>query len=95
MGVLNVISFFPPFAVDDYKNHPLRHGSTALPLLEVPKMSVEAICFTSSTSHGGCWVVLVPPLFLKKVFSHMLQTPQKTFTRLTPKINSFGQEKKT
>ena len=33
-------------------------------------MSAGAICFTSSSSNGGCWVVLVPPLpaFLEKGF---------------------------
>ena len=43
------------------KNHPSRHGSIALPMPEVPNMSVGAICFTSSGSNGGCWVVLVFP----------------------------------
>ena len=56
---------FPPFASDEYKSHISRHGSIALPVLEVPKVSVGAICFTSSGSDGGCGVVLVfPRLFL-------------------------------
>ena len=73
MSVLHVISaicrtLFPPFAGDEYKNHPSRHGSIALPVPEVPKMSVGAICFTSSGSNGGCWVVLVfPRLFFGKM----------------------------
>ena len=53
-------------------------------------MSVGAICFTSSGSNGGCWVVLVflRLFFLEKwVFlSHTRLTPKKKkFTRLTPK----------
>ena len=52
------------------------------PCPEVPKLSVGAICFTSSGSNGGCWVVLVsPPLFFpyatyakKKVYATYTQT---------------------
>ena len=54
-------TLFPPSAGDEYKNHPSLHGCIALPIPEVPKMSVGAICFTSSGSNGSCWVVLVPP----------------------------------
>ena len=66
MSVPHVISaicrtLFPPSAGDEYKNHPSRQGSIALPVPEVPKMSVGAICFTSTGSNGGCWVVLVFP----------------------------------
>ena len=61
MGVLQVISFFPPCAGDEYKHHPSCYSSIALPVLEVSKMSVGFVCFTSSGSNGGCWVVLVPP----------------------------------
>ena len=62
MGVLHIISFLPPSAGNKCKNHPSRHGSIALPVPKVPKMSMGAICFTSSGSNGGCWVFLVPPL---------------------------------
>ena len=58
-------------------------------------MSVGAICFTSSSSNGGCWVVLVfflgKHFFLKKgFFFHWQCTPpggyaKKVFPRLTPK----------
>ena len=57
-------------------------------------MSVGAICFTSSGSNGGCWVVLVfPRLFLffyffleKRVFFPIRELrQQKKFMRLTPK----------
>ena len=44
-------------------------------------MSVGAICFTSSGSNGGCWVVLVspPPLFFgKKVFFPIRDLRQNT-----------------
>ena len=50
-------------------------------------MSVGAICFTSSGSKGGCWVVLVFPrlfffFFLKKgFFSHTRLTPKKKSLR--------------
>ena len=47
-------------------------------------MSVGAICFTSSGSNGGCWVVLVFPrlfffFFLEKwvFFPHTRLTPRK------------------
>ena len=53
MGVLHVISFFLPSAGDEYKNHPSRHGSIALPVPDVSKISLGAICFTSSDSNGG------------------------------------------
>ena len=52
-------------------------------------MSVGAICFTSSGSNGGCWVVLVfPCLFFGKMgfFSpYATYAKKKKFTRLTPK----------
>ena len=58
-------------------------------------MSVGAICFTSSGSNGGCWVVLVFPrlffYFEKTSFftiRHLRQRkffPSKKRTRLTPK----------
>ena len=60
-------------------------------------MSVGAICFTSSGSNGGCWVVLVfPRLFLGKMgfFPHTRLTPKKKFTRLTPKKKNFRRKKK-
>ena len=46
-------------------------------------MSVGAICFTSSGSNGGCWVVLVFPRFFffffgKKGFSLPYTTYAKT-----------------
>ena len=47
-------------------------------------MSVGAICFTSSGSNGGCWVVLVfPRLFFGKwvFFSHTRLTPKKKSLR--------------
>ena len=102
MSVLHVISaicrtLFPPSAGDEYKNHPSRHGSIALPVPEVPKMSAGAKCFTSSGSNGGCWVVLVfPRLFLEKwvFFSHTRLTPKKkVYATYTKK--KFSVEKKT
>ena len=52
-------------------------------------MSVGAICFTSSGSNGGCWVVLVfPRLFFGKMgffFPYATYAKKKKFTRLTPK----------
>ena len=59
-------------------------------------MSVGAICFTSSGSNGGCWVVLVypPPLFcflfvffLKKAFFFPCATypPKKGHATYTTK----------
>ena len=60
-------------------------------------MSVGAICFTSSGSNGGCWVVLVfPRLFFEKwgFFSHTRLTPKKkkypTYTK-----KKISVEKKT
>ena len=67
-------TLFPPlFAGDEYEyeNHPSRHGSIALPVPEVPKMSVGAICFSSSGSNGGCWVVLVFPRLFFFFFGKM------------------------
>ena len=52
-------------------------------------MSVGAICFTSSGSNGGCWVVLVfPRLFFGKMgffFPYATYAKKKKFARLTPK----------
>ena len=60
-------------------------------------MSVGAICFTSSGSNGGCWVVLVfPRLFFGKMgffFPYATYAKKKKFTRLTPKKN-FRRKKK-
>ena len=60
-------TLFLPTAGDEHKNHPSRHGSITSPVPEVPKMLVGVICFTSFSSNGGCWVVLVflhpPPFF--------------------------------
>ena len=60
-------------------------------------MSVGALCFTSSGSNGGCWVVLVfPRLFVffwkNGFFFPIRDLRQKKFTRLTPK--KFSVEKK-
>ena len=79
-------TLFPPPFGDEYKNHPSRHGSIALPVPEVPKMSVGAKCFTSSGSNGGCWVVLVFSrlfFFLEKwvFFPHARLTPKKKSLR--------------
>ena len=60
------ISFFSPSSGNQYKNHLSHHSSIALPMPEVPKVSMGAICFTSSDSNGGCWVVLV--IFLVVLF---------------------------
>ena len=68
MGALHVISLFLLSASDEYKNHSSCHSSIALPVPEVPKMSVGAICFTSSGSNGGCGVVLVCSLFFSFFF---------------------------
>ena len=61
-------------------------------------MSVGAICFTSSGSNGGCWVVLVfPRLFFGKMgffFPYATYTKKKKFTRLTPKKKKFPSKKK-
>ena len=85
------ISFFPPSASDEYKNHPSRHGSIALIVSEVPKMSVRATCFTSSGSNGGCWVVLVPPapLCLEKRFLFHKQLTQKNVYTTYAKKNAI------
>ena len=62
-------------------------------------MSVGAICFTSSGSNGGCWVVLVfPRLFFGKMgfFSpYATYAKKKKFRRLTPKKKKFPSKKKT
>ena len=64
-------------------------------------MSVGAICFTSSASNGGCWVVLVfpCPFFGKKgvFFSHATIKNFHKRTRLTPtqkKLCDLRQKKK-
>ena len=89
-------TLFLPSAGDEYKNHPSRHGSIALPVPEVPKMSVGAICFTSSGSNGGCWLVLVfPRLFFfgnKGPFSPYATYANKKFMRLT--LKKFFRRKK-
>ena len=88
---------FPPSAGDEHKKHPSRHGSIALPMPDAPKMSVGAICFTSSGSNGGCWVVLVfPHLFFGKkgFFSHTRLVPKKKVYAAYTKKN-FLSEKKT
>ena len=59
-------------------------------------MSVGAICFTSSGSNGGCWVVFVfPRPFLEKrgFFSHTPLTPKKEVYRTYTKKN-FCRNKK-
>ena len=60
-------------------------------------MSVGAICFTSSGSNGGCWVVLVfPRLFFGKMgffFPYATYAKKKKFTRLTPKKKIFRRKK--
>ena len=51
-------------------------------------MSVGAICFTSSSSNGGCWVVLVSPsprFFDKGFLPH---------TRLTPNTKVLLEKKR-
>ena len=61
-------------------------------------MSVGAICFTSSGSNGGCWVVLVfPRLFFGKMgffFPYATYAKKKKFTRLTPKKKISVEKKK-
>ena len=62
-------------------------------------MSVGAICFTSSGSNGGCWVVLVFPrlfFFLEKrgFFSHTRLTEKKSLRNLHQK-KIFPSKKKT
>ena len=83
---------FPLSAGDEYKDHPSRRGSIALHVPEVPKMSMGAICFTSSGSNGGCWVVLVFPriffFFLEKrvfFFIHDLRQKIKVCATYTKK----------
>ena len=102
LAIMMVCStLFPPSAGDKSKNHPLRQGSIALPVPKVPKMSVGAICFTSSGSNGGCWLVLVspppPPLFFyfkeKGSFFPCTIYAKKRFTRLTPKKQNFRRTK--
>ena len=81
------------------KNHPSRHSSIALPVPEVPKMSVGAICFTSSGSNGGCWVVLVFPhlfFFLKNGFFFPirdLRQKKKVYATYTKKKINFRRKK--
>ena len=54
-------------------------------------MSVGAICFTSSGSNGGCWVVLVSPrlfFFLEKwvfFFIRDLRQKKKVYATYTKK----------
>ena len=55
-------------------------------------MSVGAICFTSSGSNGGCWVVLVfPRLFFGKMgfFS-----PYATYAKKKKSLRDLHQKKK-
>ena len=57
-------------------------------------MSVGAICFTSSGSNGGCWVVLVFPrlfLFWKKGFfpPHTRLTQKKSLRKLNKLFTSL------
>ena len=55
-------------------------------------MSVGAICFTSSNSTGGCWVVLVFPHLFFLFFSFFF-FGKKGFsfhTRLTPKKKVYA-----
>ena len=59
----------------------------ALPVPEVPKMSVGAMCFTSSGSNGGCWVVLVSPPTLFFFFGKKGFFPH---TQLTPKNKAYA-----
>ena len=52
-------------------------------------MSVGGICFTSSNSSGGCWVVLAPPPFGKKGFPPPYATYakiQKFYATYTKKV---------
>ena len=60
-------------------------------------MSVGAICFTSSGSNGGCWVVLLfPRLFFGKMgfFSHTRLTPKKkVYATYTKKKKNFRRKK--
>ena len=58
-GCAPTLFLFLPSTGDEYKTHPSHRGSIALPVPEVPKMSVRAMCFTSSKSNGGCWMFLV------------------------------------
>ena len=52
-------------SINPSASHPSCHGSIALLMPEEPKICVGAICFTSSGSDGGCWVVLLI-LFLSR-----------------------------
>ena len=63
------------------------------PCLRYSKCS-WGICFTSSGSNGGCWVVLVPPspFGTKDVFFHTQLMPKKT---LRPKKAQFMPKKGT
>ena len=60
-------------------------------------MSAGAICFTSSGSNGGCWVLLVSPrlFFLEKsFFFHKRLTPKKkVYSTYTKKKNKFPSKK--
>ena len=61
-------------------------------------MSVGAICFTSSGSNGGCWVVLVFPLpfFVEKwVFFPIRDLRQKKKVYATYTQKKISVEKKT
>ena len=89
-------ALFPPSAGDECKNHPSHNGTIALRVMDVPKMSVGAICFTSSVAVAG-WFLCPPPFFWKRFFFHTRITPKKSFgwgrkrdlrhkvTRLMPK----------
>ena len=63
-------------------------------------MSVGAICFTSSGSNGGCWVVLVFPrlyfFFLEKwvFFPHTRLTLKKKSLRDLHQKKNFPSKKK-
>ena len=62
-------------------------------------MSVGAICFTSSGSNGGCWVVLVFPrlFFWKNGFFFPirdLRQKKKSIRDLHPKKKNFRRKKK-
>ena len=88
MSMVHVISaicrtLFPPSAGDEYKNHPSCHGSIALPVPEVPKMSVGAICSPPPVAMAVVgWFLCFPAFFFFKMgfFPH---------TRLTPKIEVY------
>ena len=58
---------------------PSCHGFIALPVLQVPKMPVGLLCFTSSSSNGCCWMVLVVLFLFGKIFStHNPPPPKKS-----------------